>query len=93
MKCMTVFVYESEVSSAASGYFLQNVVLVRKWVALGYDNVGEAVFQVVVPVKFCPQVLKVAHDESGYFGVRKTYLNVLRHFFLAVGKKGRCFVY
>ena len=38
-------------------------------------------YQLVVPTKFRPRVLKVAHDESGHFGVRKTYFNVLKQFF------------
>lgn len=29
----------------------------------------------------CPLVLKVAREESGFFDMRKTYSNVLRHFF------------
>lgn len=32
-------------------------------------------------------VLKVAHDESGHFGVKKTYLNILKHFFWPRVKK------
>ena len=32
---------------------------------------GDDVSQLVVPTKFRPLVLKVAHDESGHFGVRK----------------------
>lgn len=43
----------SEMSSAASGYFLQNGLLLRKWVTMDYDYMGEAIFQVVLPVKFC----------------------------------------
>ena len=41
----------------------------------------DAVLQLVVPTKFRPLVLKVAHDESGHFGVRKTYLNILKQLF------------
>ena len=71
----------SEIHDAASGYFLQNGVLFRKWVSLYNDFVGNAVFQLVVPEKFRPLVLKVAHDDCGHFGVRKTYSNILKHFF------------
>lgn len=45
------------------------------------DFVSDAIFQLVVPAKFCSLVLKVAHDDSGHFGVRKTYLHILKHFF------------
>ena len=71
----------SEISSAANGYFLHNGLLFRKWVPVGENCVDADVFQMVVPTKFRPLVLKVAHDECGHFGVRKTYLNILKHFF------------
>jgi len=60
------------ISSAGSGYFVRNGVLFRKWVTLGNDFVGDPVFQLVVPAKIRSLVLKVAHDESGYFGVKKS---------------------
>lgn len=44
---------------------------------------GEPVYQVVIPSKFCEVVLRVAH-ESGHMGVTKTYDWILLHFFLAV---------
>lgn len=58
----------AEISSVASGYF---GLLFRKWVALGNDFWGDSVFQLVVPAKFRSLVIKVAHDESGHFGVKK----------------------
>lgn len=70
-----------EINSVASGYFVQKGLLLRKWLILGTDFVGDAIVQLVVPTKFRPLVLKVAHDESGHFGVKKTYLSVLKHFF------------
>ena len=70
----------AEIKSAASGYFLRSRLLFRKWAVLG-DGVGDALYQLVVQTKFRPLVLKVAHDESGHFGVRKTYFNVLKQFF------------
>ena len=72
---------EAEIQNVAHGYFLQNDLLVRKWVPCDSDFVGEPVFQVVVPDKFRDTVLKIAHDESGHLGVRKTYDRVLRGFF------------
>lgn len=53
-----------EITSAANGYFLCNEVLFRKWVPVGEDSVKGDVFPLVVPDKFCPLVLKVAHDKS-----------------------------
>lgn len=64
---------------------MHNEMLFRTWVPVSEDGVKCDVFQVVVPLKFRPLVLKVAHDyghiECGHFGVRKTYLNILKHFF------------
>lgn len=71
----------AKINNAASGHFLDNELLFRKWVVLDSDCVGDAVFELVVLNKFRPLVLKVAHDESGHFGVRKTYLNILKYFF------------
>ncbi|KAK0154199.1 Pro-Pol polyprotein [Merluccius polli] len=71
----------SEISNVATGYFLHNSLLIRKWVPVSEDGVKNDVYQIVFPTKFCSLVLKVAHDECGHFGVRKTYLNILKHFF------------
>lgn len=76
-----------EVSSAAGGYLIHNGLLFRKWVPLGDDFVCDTAYQLVVPAKFCLAVLKVAHDESGHFGTRKTYLGILKHFFWPRMKK------
>uniref|UniRef100_A0A3B4UD58 Gypsy retrotransposon integrase-like protein 1 n=1 Tax=Seriola dumerili TaxID=41447 RepID=A0A3B4UD58_SERDU len=73
---------ESEMRDSACGYFLQDAMLVRRWVQHG-GFVGDPVLQIVLPAKFRQPVLQVAHDESGHSGVRKTYGRLLRHFFLA----------
>lgn len=70
-----------QASKASGGYLLHQGLLFRKWVPLGDDFVGDAVFQLVVPTKFRTTVLKIAQDECGHFGVRKTYLAILKHFF------------
>uniref|UniRef100_A0AAQ4QC33 Gypsy retrotransposon integrase-like protein 1 n=1 Tax=Gasterosteus aculeatus aculeatus TaxID=481459 RepID=A0AAQ4QC33_GASAC len=76
-----------EVKDRAHGYFVQNEVLVRKWVPHCESFVGDPVYQIVVPSKFRDLVLRVAHDESGHMGVGKTYDRVLRHFFWPRMKK------
>lgn len=63
--------------SAANGYLL----LVRKWMPHGENVVCRPIFQIVVPLKFCDEVLKASHDQSGHLGVRKTYDYILRYFF------------
>ncbi|KAL3967153.1 FMS-like tyrosine kinase 1 [Sarotherodon galilaeus] len=67
--------------SAASGYFLHEDVLVRKWSPQGLDCVGRPVVQIVVPIKYRDEVLKCSHDKSGHLGVTKTYNYILRYFF------------
>lgn len=42
----------------ACGYFLQDVVLVRKWVQHSGSFVGDPVFQIVLALKLCQSVLK-----------------------------------
>lgn len=70
-----------QVSEVAQCYIVQEGLLVCKWMPCFDDVVGAPVFQVVVPRDFRSQVLRTAHDECGHFGVRKTYLYVLKHFF------------
>ena len=72
---------EAEMESNARGYFLQDGLLVRKWVPHGEGFVGDPILQIVLPAKLRESVLKLAHEGSGHLGVQKTYDRVLRHFF------------
>ena len=72
---------EDELFDSACGYFLRDSLLGRKWLPHEGRFVGEPVFQVVLPEKLRQSVLKVAHNESGHAGVRKTYNRLLRLFF------------
>ncbi|XP_041824841.1 uncharacterized protein LOC121629272 [Melanotaenia boesemani] len=75
------------IEDVAQGYFVQNNLLVRKWSPCDHGGLGEPVFQLVVPYAFRNDVMKSAHDHSGHFGVRKTYLHLLKHFFWPRVKK------
>ena len=71
-----------EMESVAHGYFLEDDLLVRKWLPQGERFVGDAIFQIVVPSKLRDGILKTAHDMgAGHVGVRKTYDKVLRYFY------------
>lgn len=70
-----------ETEGSGDGYFVDNDLLVRKWVPYDDDFVGEPVVQLVVPEKFRGTVLKTAHDEVGHRGIRRAYDCVLRSFF------------
>uniref|UniRef100_A0A674E7Q6 Gypsy retrotransposon integrase-like protein 1 n=1 Tax=Salmo trutta TaxID=8032 RepID=A0A674E7Q6_SALTR len=71
-----------QLGDVAHGYFLQEDVLMRKWMSHGSCFLGEAISQVVVPVKLRELVLTTSHnDVAGHMGVRKTYNRILRHFF------------
>lgn len=74
-------VSEAQICDLAQGYFVQDALLMRKWSGCVGEAVSEPAFQLVVPEAFRTRVLKVAHDQGGHFGVRKTYLAVLKHFF------------
>lgn len=73
------------VSEMASGYFLKDGVLMRKWCSPSVPLQDEwcHVFQVVVPTMFRSEILKMAHDGTmaGHLGVNKTYDRILRNFF------------
>ncbi|XP_039531236.1 uncharacterized protein LOC120481582 [Pimephales promelas] len=77
-----------EIRHVAQGYFLQDGMLVRKWIPHGSDFAGDPILQVVVPEKYRSLVLESSHDKfAGHFGVRKTYDRILRHFFWPKLKK------
>lgn len=71
----------AQIRDLAQGYFEQDSMLVRKWSDCVGDVVLAPTFQLVVPEAFRSHVLRAAHDQSGHFGVRKTYLCTLKHFF------------
>lgn len=72
---------ESEIQSLASGYFIQNRLLLRKWTPCE-KILGDPLFQIVIPEGLREVVLKAAHgDIAGHFGVKKTYHSVMRYFF------------
>ena len=70
-----------EVKNDSHCYFLLKGLLMRKWVPHGDAFVGDPVLQVVVPSRLREKVLRRAHDESGHWGVKKTYDRILRFFF------------
>nr|XP_033964458.1 uncharacterized protein LOC117465610 [Pseudochaenichthys georgianus] len=79
---------DEEFRSTARGYFLQDGLLVRKWVPQGDCFMGEEVVQVVLPSKLRLTVLQTAHDGiAGHLGVKKTYNRVGRYFYWPLLKK------
>ena len=68
-------------NSVTQGYFLQDGLLLRKWVPHIEPFVSDPIAQVVVPVKYREMVLSMAHNESGHGGVRKTFDRLARSFF------------
>ncbi|XP_052447440.1 uncharacterized protein LOC127990179 [Carassius gibelio] len=67
-------------------YYWNDNVLMRKWSRSLNPEQREdwnSVHQIVVPLRFRPHVLSLAHDHSwsGHLGITKTYNRVLQHFF------------
>ena len=72
----------TDTQSVDHGYFVQNGLLLRRWLPHAGADVAGQVLQVVMPAVYRELVLKAAHGEtSGHFGVRKTYNHVLQHFY------------
>lgn len=74
-----------EVENMATGFFLKDGVLVRKWTppqVSAQDDWG-VLTQIVVPKTHRHDILKLAHDNplAGHLGVNKTYDRILRCFF------------
>lgn len=73
---------KEDLKSVAQGYFLNDSMLVRRWVPHSGGLLGEPAYQVVVPVTFRDLVLKTSHDNiAGHLGVKKTYNQIMRHFY------------
>ncbi len=77
-----------EMESVAHGYFLEEGMLLRKWLPQGDTFVGDATFQIVVPFKLREGILRTAHDMvAGHLGVKKTYDKIFRYFYWPRMKK------
>ncbi|KAL2077768.1 hypothetical protein ACEWY4_027272 [Coilia grayii] len=77
----TVALSQEEMRSAANGYSVVNDLLVRKW-SQNHGEVVDPIVQIVVPKQFRDVVLRTAHgDVAGHFGIRKTYQQLLLHFY------------
>lgn len=85
---------KSDLPDHAVAYFLDDGVLMRKWSPENLKHDWSAVFQVVLPKSYRDYVLSVAHDHelSGHLGIKKTYNNLLKHFFWP-GMKSTVFQY
>ncbi|KAG1933868.1 gag-pol fusion protein [Pimephales promelas] len=83
-----------EQHSAARGYFVQDGLLVRKWMPQTKEIFEDPVFQIVVPVKFRDLILQTAHgDIAGHLGVRKMYDRLMKYFYWPCLKKDvACFI-
>ena len=63
-------------------YFVQDGLLLRRWLSFAGTDVTGRVVQVVMPEKYRDLVLKATHGEiSRHFGVKKTYNHALQHFY------------
>lgn len=77
-----------KMGEVASGYFVEDGVLVRKWLSGNDVLLGQASFQVVVPTSLRETVLKMAHgDVAGHFRVNKVHGQLLRYFYWPHMKK------
>lgn len=83
-----VAVPPEEVESVATGYFVQEELLLRKWSHQSEDLGSKAIIQVVVPDQYKEVVLRAAHgDVAGHLGVKKTYHRILLQYYWPLLKK------
>ncbi len=77
-----ISVSEEDSKGVARCYFVKSGILMRKWrpVDVPADQEWHVVYQVVVPRKYRPQLIQIAH-ESGHVGINKTTYRILRHFY------------
>ncbi len=81
--CIKAAVKLPDLSEHPVAYYFEGDVLMRKWSPRHAKSDWSTVFQVIVPKPYRLQVLSVAHDHelSGHLGIRKTYDQLLKHFF------------
>ncbi len=81
--CIKAAVKLPDLSEHPVAYYFKGDVLMRKWSPRHAKSDWSTVFQVIVPKPYRLQVLSVAHDHklSGHLGIRKTYDQLLKHFF------------
>lgn len=81
--CIKAAVELPDLSEHPVAYYFEGDVLMRKWSPRHAKSDWSTVFQVIVPKPYRQQVLSVAHDHklSGHLGIRKTYDQLLKHFF------------
>ncbi len=80
-KLFDAVISPQELRSAVSGCFIQDEMLLRKYVPCKKDLLDECIIQVVVPKQFRDVVLEHAHGEvAGHLGV-KFYDRILRQFY------------
>ncbi len=83
-KCFSAAVSVERMQQRKFAYFVEDGLLMRKWSpVMADDPEWSVVYQVVIPECYREQVLSLAHDHdlSGHLGIKKTYHQVLRHFF------------
>ncbi len=81
--CLSAVIDKSKLDDPTVAYFIDDGVLMRKWSPENLKHDWSSVFQVVVPQSYRESILSVAHDHelSGHLGIKKTYNNLLKHFF------------
>lgn len=89
VKCFASVVKEKTEFNSKQPFFMDNGVLMRRWVSQA-DEAGKepdgdwkVVYQVVTPADCRQYILELAHDHlwAGHSGISKTYHRVLKQFF------------
>ena len=69
-------------NGSQSSFLVKNGLLYREF-KTGFSDVGDIIYQLVVPRKFRRQVLRLAHESilAGHLGAHKTAERILHNFF------------
>lgn len=83
--CHETAVSMEEIVDAATGYYYNDRILMRKWrpQSAPLSNEWEVVHQVMLPTCYRERVLAAAHDDpmGGHQGINITYHKILKYFF------------
>ena len=76
---------EKETAEHATGYYLKNGILMRKWrpTEVCVDDEWSVRYQIVIPKTYRAEILSSVHETplAGHLGINKTYYKIVRHFY------------
>lgn len=81
--CFEAAIDSKQVPAVRMAYFCDDGILMRKWKPADDDTGVNEVHQIVLPIAYRSQVLRLAHENAfaGHLGINKTFRRVTKYFY------------